>query len=67
MRWNSGNKIAAYERRQKWHRWFALWPVNVGDGHYAWLELVERRVEYVSAYDGTYAFPKYRLTNSTEP
>lgn len=67
MRWDSKKRIAATERRQQWHRWFALWPVHVGNGHYAWLESVERKVEYLSAYDGTYAFPRYRPVSGKLP
>ncbi len=67
MRWDSEKRIAARLRREQWHRWFALWPVHVGNGHYAWLEWVERRVEYVSGFDGTYAFPKYRTVGQSPP
>jgi hypothetical protein len=27
----------------KWHRWFAWFPVDIGDHRVAWLEAVERQ------------------------
>lgn len=36
-------------RLEKWHRWFAWYPVRVAEHDYRWLEIVERRKEY---YDG---------------
>jgi molybdopterin-guanine dinucleotide biosynthesis protein A len=48
------------KRKEQWHPWFALWPVHLGSGRWAWLQTVERRVYFASAYDGTYEFPEYR-------
>ena len=43
MRLNCGptweERIAA---KEKWHRWFAWYPVRVGSGDCRWLETVER-------------------------
>jgi hypothetical protein len=39
------------ERKAQWHRWFAWYPVRVGEDC-RWLEFVEQRAEYVSYYDG---------------
>lgn len=44
-----------------WRPWFAWFPVRLREsGDVVWWERVERRTEYVSAYDGTYAFTYYR-------
>lgn len=44
-----------------WHRHFAWWPTNVGDNDWRWLEVIERKLEFVGAYDGIYTFAYYRL------
>lgn len=43
-----------------WHKWFAWFPVRISDQENAWLEYVERRIEYYDGYDGTYSFVEYR-------
>lgn len=47
------NILSAHERKrirreylEKWHDWFAWYPVRVSDSKIAWLEVVERRCEY---------------------
>lgn len=32
------------KERYKWHKWFAWYPVSVGDSEYRWLEYVYRRL-----------------------
>ncbi len=48
MKFNCGptreEKIAA---KQLWHSWFAWFPVRVASGDCRWLELIERRSDYV--------------------
>ena len=34
-----------------WEKWFAWYPVEV-DGHYVWLEMVERKLEWVDPING---------------
>lgn len=38
------DKRAYYEQIAHWHRWFAWYPVVVGDYQRVWLEYVERRM-----------------------
>lgn len=33
------------KKRAEWRRWFAWHPVEIKDGHFIWLEYVERRGE----------------------
>jgi hypothetical protein len=51
---------AHYARLQDWHPYFAFLPKWVADGDCRWLEWIERKIEYVGAYDGTYGFASYR-------
>ena len=45
----------------EWRRWFAWHPVTIRTtGDVVWWEYVERQTEFVSGYDGTYAFTYYR-------
>ncbi|QWY83228.1 hypothetical protein [Rhizobium phage RHph_X2_25] len=51
----------------KWHRWFAWYPVRVGDSDVRWLEYVERKGwnnhfigwqwEYLPAFTSSYDNP----------
>lgn len=38
-----------------WHRWFAWYPVEI-DGHYIWLETIERFLEKYDGYLDVYVF-----------
>jgi hypothetical protein len=52
----------------EWRPWFAWWPVTIRDsGDVVWLEPVERQTEFVSGYDGTYAFTYYRRSSPSSP
>lgn len=45
----------------EWRPWFAWHPVKFQDGgDVVWWERVERRTEFLTGYDGTYAFTYYR-------
>jgi hypothetical protein len=45
----------------EWRSWFAWHPVRLQDcGDVVWWEHVERRTEFISGFDGTYAFTYYR-------
>ncbi len=54
-------------RLGKWHRWFAWFPVRVGENDVRWLERVERRGwmnhfigwrwEYLPAFSSSYDNP----------
>lgn len=33
-----------FEARQKWHKWFAWYPVQIGSRDCRWLETLERRI-----------------------
>jgi len=44
-----------------WRPWFAWRPVYDYDtGDLVWWEPMERMTEFVTGYDGTYAFQRYR-------
>lgn len=47
------------ERLSKYHDWFAWRPVRLSGDYVAWLEWVERRVEYSSP--GSYKDVFYRI------
>jgi hypothetical protein len=48
-------------RLAEWRLWFAWHPVRIRpSGDVVWWENVERKTEFFSAYDGTYAFTYYR-------
>lgn len=49
-------------RLTNWHPHFAWWPVNVGGNDWRWLEVVERKLEFVGGADGVYTFASYRAT-----
>lgn len=34
------------ERYEKWHDWFAWYPVRLDDDRVVWLETIRRRIEY---------------------
>jgi hypothetical protein len=38
--------LPKWRAEREWHPYFALFPVEVGDGETAWLETVERRLKY---------------------
>jgi hypothetical protein len=49
---NKGNLWrAAHAHLAVWHKWFAWYPVHLGNGDCRWLEYVERRKEF---NDGIY-------------
>ena len=53
MRLRIGESNNDYQDRvTTWHRWFAWYPVFIGTGDTRWLETVERRRSYCSAYSG---------------
>lgn len=39
-------------RKERWHRWFAWYPIRLGDDDCRWLEVVERRFDYRYAVMG---------------
>lgn len=43
MNWHAESTEARDQRRAEWHKWFAWYPVRVGERRY-WLEHVERKV-----------------------
>lgn len=47
-----------------WHPHFAVLPTKVATGDWRWLELVERKLEFVGAADGTYTFVYFRARAS---
>lgn len=49
-----------FDRLSQWHDWFAWRPVKVGDYECRWLEVVERKCEWLGAWDGEYKFVIYR-------
>jgi hypothetical protein len=49
------------QAKYRWHKWFALWPVQIGVTEYAWLEMVERK--RIVTWDGFY-FHEYRAISS---
>lgn len=58
MRFDCGE---THEERRKrltqWHRWFAWFPVKVGDHDCRWFEFVERRFSYD---EGEFYWAEYR-------
>jgi hypothetical protein len=70
MRWINGLSSAEVNRRnQTWHKWYAWYPVKVGetkDGHmiYACFEVVWRRQ---LEYDGTWEYGKIEEEPYREP
>lgn len=50
----------ALDRRREWHAWFAWYPARIGDGRYAWLEPVERRLVAGNWDDGPTWIWEYR-------
>jgi len=57
-------KKVRYERMINWHPYFAILPVWVGEHDCRWMEWIERRCEYVGAYDGTHRFDTFRAKPS---
>lgn len=47
-KWNEGHK------RNKWHVWFAWYPVSDDDGVRYWLEKVKRKVEFIGSHSWEY-------------
>ncbi len=44
MRFNCGPTYEEIETEEKWHKWFAWYPVRFWGGNdYRWLEVVEKR------------------------
>lgn len=47
--------------RMQWHRWFAWYPVRVGENECRWLEYVERRgIDYHCDETGSWWDDEYR-------
>jgi len=67
MRWVNGKTREQKKKEwREWHRWFAWYPVNVGvtpNGRYikAWMETVERKIDYHLFWDDVYVEKKYRM------
>jgi len=61
MKIECGKRAAEkYARLRKWHDWFAWRPVKVGKFDCRWLEVVQRKSEWLGCYDGCYRFDEYR-------
>jgi len=63
MKFNCGTDYQTwYKLKTNWHRWFAWYPVRVGNCDCRWLEYVERC--YEDSYEGLY--PTYRAITKTD-
>ena len=49
-----------FENLHKWHRWFAWRPVTIGERR-VWLEMIDRKGEYVSNWAAAWWQWEYRL------
>ena len=55
MKFDCGETASEYfARLEKWHRWFAWYPVRIGYRDCRWLEYVERKITY--GFDGWDSF-----------
>jgi len=50
------------EKYGEWHNWFAWYPVRVDNHRVAWLEVVNRRLVYVSKDDPRFYGWEYTLS-----
>lgn len=58
---DAAKQAAKVKALGEWRPWFAWHPVRLREsGDIVWWENVERQTEFVSGYDGTYAFTYYR-------
>ncbi len=67
--WLMNRRAAAeahYAKMTNWHPVFAWWPTWVAEGDCRWMEVIERKCEYIGAYDGTYRFDSFRAPHPTE-
>ena len=47
MKFNCGRTWEEKRKaKEKWHKWFAWYPVNFGSNNCRWLETIERKGEY---------------------
>lgn len=61
---------AKVDRLNKWHRWFAWYPMSVERGRCVWLETIERKCD-LSGHNGynfgnEYRFPEVKEGNKDE-
>lgn len=57
---NLENKAAAKKYKLAcWHKWFAWYPVRIGECDHRWLETIERRV--CTEFDFTFSLPQLRI------
>lgn len=52
------------QRSRDWHRWFAWFPITLGDGKWVWWESVERIED---SYAGGLTGYHYRMPNTIDP
>lgn len=58
---NLENKAAAKKYKLTfWHKWFAWYPVRIGERDHRWLETVERRTTTDWTYRGHVLVREYR-------
>jgi hypothetical protein len=58
VRWHSESWDTARTRLTQWHRWYAWFPVRVGEQR-VWLEWIERKLYPVyEGWVGEYRFPE---------
>lgn len=51
MRWRHDSFPCIVCKKQKWHKWFAWFPVRVSEDEIVWLVCVERRSGFKSEWD----------------
>jgi hypothetical protein len=68
MKFNCGPTWAErIDRRKQWHRWFAWFPVRIGETREClWLEYVERKGECHCYYDCYWSFEYRPVVNGGE-
>jgi hypothetical protein len=64
---DAAKREAKRKALEQWHPWFAWHPVMLENGDAVWMEHIERRREFVSGYDGTYVFDRYRKPAEDTP
>jgi len=47
MRIKSMSTRKKLQRDKQWHPWFAWYPVRINDDELTWLEIVDRRLDFL--------------------
>jgi hypothetical protein len=50
------------DAKEKWHRWFAWYPIRLGSRHCRWLEVVWRKGKFTCDWGESLWFYQYSIS-----